>query len=149
MKEIHPITPTKDPMPAPPTTPRQPPNMANGCLRKTTARAPMTAPGSLQLSIANCPVLYRSRQLRSLHSMSSRPHILATIPTADIPAPMMLPAPAERRRRGMVIDRRLNADSIVQLIKPSAVPSWKPRLATWVVRIVRAKGCSSAYSAVG
>jgi hypothetical protein len=62
---------------------------------------------------------------------------------------MKPPVPAERRRKGAVMDRRLKRTAAPLFSKPIALPSWKPRLRTWVVRIVRANGWSSAYSAVG
>lgn len=49
----------------------------------------------------------------------------------------------------MVRGRRLNRYAAPVFRRPIAVPSWKPRLRTWVVRIVRKRGWSSAYSDVG
>lgn len=146
---IHPTTPTNDPIPAPPTSPRQFPATGPDNPREATASTPIAAAGSLQLSIATWPELYRKRQLRSFHSISSRPHIRAMRPTPATPAPMRPPVPAERRRIGAVIGRRFKRNVAPLFSKPIALPIWNPRLKTWVARIVRAKGWSSAYSAVG
>lgn len=66
-----------------------------------------------------------------------------------MPVPMMAPVPAERRRMGVVRGRRFMRYAAPLFRRPIALPSWKPRLRTWVVRIERARGWSSAYSAVG
>lgn len=136
-------------MPAPPTSLRQPPIATPEGLRKTTVSTPRAAAGSPQLSMANWSELYRNRQLRSFHSISPRPHMCAMRPIPVIPAPMAPPAPAERRRMGEMMDWLLFRASALLLSRPTAVPSWKPRLRTWVARIIRARGWSSAYSALG
>src|SRR5271156_2607538 len=87
----YPDTPTKLPTAVPPVTAKKP------ALLTPVANAPTTAPPKLQSSTSTWPLFSSSRQLRSAHSMCSRPRMRAASATAVRAVAMMLLRPVVRR----------------------------------------------------
>lgn len=124
----YPPTPTKFPNPAPPNRPLHPfPRATN---------APATVPTPLQVSTSTCPLFASSRQLRSLHSMSSFPYILPASASAINPVPATVPTPADLSTasgRGCFSGRNSMVGKGAKA--PKSAPAAKPRYRTWPVRM--------------
>ncbi|KAL2055335.1 hypothetical protein ABVK25_004143 [Lepraria finkii] len=107
LKTIYPITPHVPPNPKHPTPVFHPTPLSP--LVASNASPPNPIPKYPHVSTSTCLLFSSNLQLRSFHSISSRPHILATSPTARTPVPITAPTPVERRivlRNGGGSERR-------------------------------------------
>ncbi|KAI4263516.1 MAG: hypothetical protein L6R42_001338 [Xanthoria sp. 1 TBL-2021] len=142
-----PTVPSRLPTAAPPkdALPKGNPSPAPLRLVSPKAKAPRMIPPALQSSSRFCVLLAKMRQLRSCHSISSRPHMRAVMPTPRKAVPPKLPMAADDRRRVVhgrgparlgrrrmvVIAVRANGEA-----RPRMAPAVKPRWRQWRVSMV-------------